>query len=170
MWIVGHFKKIPVLQLSPIQSIILEWYSHSLSNLPLLDNMNSLNFNQRYLVLCLVQDWVYEENVTLLQAADHDLQVIMRLELALLDYNEQLRLSEARSRAFQDALEHAETANFTMALENTRLLRENRRLQLQLPARRLRRRLTYEEEVAILTDSSDGDTTELDEHPEDIEL
>lgn len=129
-----------------------------------------LNFNDRYLILCLVQDWIFEENVTLLHAADHDLQVIMRLESALLDYSEQLRLSEARSRAFNAALEHAENANFSMALENTRLLRENRRLRIQFSptTRRVRRRLTYEEEVAVLS-SSDGETTELEELPSDID-
>lgn len=130
-----------------------------------------LNFNDRYLILCLVQDWIFEENVTLLQAADHDLNVIMRLESALLDYSEQLRISEARSRAFQAALEHAENANFSLAVENTRLLRENRRfrIQLQPSTRRVRRRLTYEEEVAILSSSSSGETTELEELPSDID-
>ena len=129
-----------------------------------------LNFNDRYLVLCLVQDWVFEENVTLLHGADHDLQVIMRLESALLDYSEQLRLSEARSRAFQDALEHAENANFSMALENTRLQQQvrNLRVNMTLGTRRVRRRLTYEEEVAVLT-SSDGETTELEELPSDTD-
>lgn len=130
-----------------------------------------LNFNDRYLVLCLVQDWVFEENVTLLHAADQDLSVIMRLEQALLDYAEQLRFAETRATALNSALEHAENANFSMAVENTRLLRENRRLRIQFspPMRSVRRRLTYEEEVSVLSSSSSGETTELEELPSDID-
>lgn len=69
---------------------------------------------------------------------------------------------DTRINALEAALRHAEDANFALAAANHAYFAAARR--------RVRRRLTYEEEVAILSDTeSDGATTELEELPSDPE-
>lgn len=133
---------------------------------------SNFNHSDRFTILVMVQDWVFEENLSLLRLVEESDGVIARLELALLDHATLLREERARRTAFHVALEYAENANFNLATENADLRRLVRQYGTGPPTRRLRRRLTYEEEVDILSDSS-GETTELEElptDPEDVEL
>lgn len=121
----------------------------------------NFNHSERFLILTMVQDWVFQENLMLIHFQDMDRNTISRLELACLELRDQLFERDQRITHLIGALDHAEDANFALAAANAAMSRSH--------ARRVRRRLTYEEEVAILTDSS-GEETELEEHPEDVEL
>lgn len=127
----------------------------------------NFNHSDRFQILVMVQDWIFEENVILLRELDATDVTIARLELALLDHATLLREERARRQAFAGALEHAEAANFNLATENAVLIRMNQQLRDQ--SRNVRRRLTYEE----FSTSSSGETTEQEElptDPEDVEL
>lgn len=121
----------------------------------------NFNHSERFLILVLVQDWVFQENMMLLHFQEMDQNTIARLEHACLELRSQLQLATDRGLALESALRHAEDANFALAAANHAYFSAARR--------RVRRRLTYEEEVAILTDSSEGEQTELEELPSDPE-
>lgn len=125
----------------------------------------SRNFNhsERFLILTMVQDWVFQENLALIHFQEMDQNTIARLEHACLELRDMIFSRDQRIVHLEGALRHAEDANFALAAVNHSYF---------YAARRVRRRLTYEEEVAILSDS-DGETTEQEElptDPEDVEL
>lgn len=126
----------------------------------------NFNHSERFLILVLVQDWVFQENMMLLHFQEMDQNTIARLEHACLELRNMVNAHVDRILHLQSALEHAEDANFALAAANSAYYRNT--------MRRVRRRLTYEEEVAILDDTADehssGEETELEEHPEDVEL
>lgn len=131
----------------------------------------SRNFNhsERFLILTMVQDWVFQENLSLLHFQEMDQNTIARLEHACLELRDMIFARDVRITHLEGALQHAEDANFALAAANHAYFAAARR--------RVRRRLTYEEEVAILDDTADehssGEQTELEElpsEPEDAEL
>lgn len=149
-----------------------------------------LNFRQRYLVLCLVQDWIFEENRLLFEEALQHSHQNMQLELVILDREETIRMHEARVEALETALQYAEQANFDLATQNHMCYHHIRRclhchesmvrrglIQRPFP-RRIRRRLTYTHQPPnpIMGDSSsqsssetESDTISIEELPSDPE-
>lgn len=147
-----------------------------------------LNFQQRYLVLCLVQDWIFEENRLLFEEALQHSHQNMQLELVILDRDQTIRMHEARVEALESALQYAEQANFDLATQNHLCYQHIRRclhcheamvrrglIQRPFP-RRIRRRLTYTPAAAIMDDSSsqsssetESDNISIEELPSDPE-
>lgn len=126
----------------------------------------NFNHSERFLILTMVQDWIFNENLILIRFQEMDQNTIARLEHACLELRDMIDQRDNRILQLTAALEHAEDANFALAAANAAMYRFN--------TRRVRRRLTYEEEVAILDNTADesstGEETELEEHPEDVEL
>lgn len=147
-----------------------------------------LNFGQRYLVLCLVQDWIFEENRLLFEEALQHAHEMMQLELVLVDRDQTIRMLQARVEALEEALQYAESANFDLATQNQLCYQHIRRclqchesmvrrglIQRPFP-RRLRRRLTYTPAASVMGDSSsqsssetESDTISIEELPSDPE-
>lgn len=126
----------------------------------------NFNHSERFLILTMVQDWIFNENLILIRFQEMDQNTIARLEHACLELRDMIDTRDNRILHLEQALQHAEDANWALAAANSAYYANS--------MRRVRRRLTYEEEVAILDDTADehssGEETELEEHPEDVEL
>lgn len=122
----------------------------------------NFNHSERFLILTMVQDWVFQENLVLIRLQEIDANSIHRLEHACLELRDMIDSRDRRILHLEQALQHAEDANFALAAANHAFYTNS--------MRQVRRRLTYEEEVRILSDtSSEGATTELEELPSDPE-
>lgn len=144
-------------------------------------------YSLRYTVLCLVQDWIFEENQFLFSQHLADFSTRLQLEVQLVDrddqiaqFNNQLRMFGRRVEALEAALRYAEDANMQLADQNNHYRRHiGQCLQCRDPPlfrtppqrRRVRRRIIFE---PVETSGDDDATTteheELPSDPDDVEL
>ena len=138
---------------------------------PLSREQAALN-RARYLVLTLVQDWIFEENLVLyhesLRAMDARLELINMLE----QLREVNRVERAAAIGLRLRLQHFEDAynNLSDRYEELRRRMCNCDVCTEYNSRnyqrRIRRRLSYDAE----TSGEETELEELPEHPEDVEL
>lgn len=134
-----------------------------------------MNYNSRFLVFTLVQDWIFETNAALQQQQLREFDHRLALEAVIAEQHDDLRLAQRRVDALEAALRFAEDANMQLAAQNAlyvrhvgRCLECNEPLHAHFP-RRVRRRLHFENPDVEVSTGSEGDTTDQEELPSDVD-